>query len=101
MVVGKDRPDARILVSGDYPALESVFVKEVRSARELDPFNPLLILVSSKLLGLHLRRLLAEQGLPHFNLRFFKYPVDACLEMASSFKRRREVIPLMDRWDSL
>jgi ATP-dependent helicase/nuclease subunit B len=69
-IVGKDRPDARILVSGDYPALESVFVKEVWSAREIDSFSPLLILVSSKLLGLHLRRFLAEQGTPHFNLRF-------------------------------
>jgi ATP-dependent helicase/nuclease subunit B len=58
-------------VSGDYPALESAFVEEVRSARELDPFDPLLILVSSKLLGIHLRRLLAEQGTPHFNLRFW------------------------------
>ncbi len=65
------RPNARILVSGDYPALESLFVKEVRSVREQDPFNPLLILVSSKLLGLHLRRLLPEQGVPHFNLRFW------------------------------
>lgn len=68
--MNKDRPNARILVSGDYPALQSVFVKEVRSARELDPFNPLLTLVSSRLLGIHLRRLLAEQGTPHFNLRF-------------------------------
>ena len=69
--MSKDRPDARISVSGDYPALESLFVKEVRSVREQDPFNPFLILVSSKLLGLHLRRLLPEQGVPHFNLRFW------------------------------
>jgi len=68
--VSKTRPNTRILVSGDYPALESLFVKEVRSVREQDLFNPLLILVSSKLLGLHLRRLLPEQGVPHFNLRF-------------------------------
>ena len=69
--MSKPRPNARILVSGDYPALESLFVKEVRSVREQDPFNPLLILVSSKLLGLHLQRLLPEQGVPHFNLRFW------------------------------
>ncbi len=60
----------RFLVTGDFPVLESSFVNEVRSARGKDPFTPLLILVSSKLLGLHLRRLLAEQGVNHFNLRF-------------------------------
>ncbi|MBM4341389.1 MAG: hypothetical protein FJ110_17830 [Deltaproteobacteria bacterium] len=60
----------RFLVTGDFPGLESSFVDEIRSARAKDPFAPLLILVSSKLLGLHLRRFLAEQGVNHFNLRF-------------------------------
>ncbi len=60
----------RFLVTGDFPILESSFVKEIRSTKTKDPFSPLLILVSSKLLGLHLRRLLAEQGVSHFNLRF-------------------------------
>ncbi len=66
----KDRGNARILFTGDYPGLESVFLKAVKAERDCDPFNPLLILVSSRLLGLHLQRFLAEQGLPHFNLRF-------------------------------
>ena len=60
----------RFLVIGDFPVLESSFVNEIRSERAKDPFPPLLIFVSSKLLRLHLRRLLAEQGVPHFNLRF-------------------------------
>jgi ATP-dependent helicase/nuclease subunit B len=60
----------RFLVVGDFPELESFFVNEVKATREQESFAPLLILVSSKLLGLHLRRLLAEQGTPHFNLRF-------------------------------
>ncbi len=61
----------RYLVVGDYPVLESSFVNEVKSIREQEPFAPLLILVSSKLLGLHLRRLLVDEGLSHFNLRFW------------------------------
>lgn len=61
---------AQHLVTGDYPALEPSFIQEVKAARKKDPFNPLLVLVSSKLLGLHLRRLLAENDIPHFNLLF-------------------------------
>ena len=68
--MGKDQGNARTLLTGDYPALESAFFNEVKETREYEPFNPLLILVSSKLLELHLRRLLAEDGVPHFNLRF-------------------------------
>lgn len=66
----KDQHHPRILLTGDYPALESSFVEEVRDTRTKDPFHPLLILVSSKLLGLHLRRLLVDRGAAHFNLRF-------------------------------
>jgi len=66
----KDGMKARHLVTGDYPVLEPSFIHEVKATRTQDPFNPLLVLVSSKLLGLHLRRLLAEDGVPHFNLRF-------------------------------
>ena len=68
--MGKDQGNARFLLTGDYPALESSFASEIKATRGQDPFNPLLILVSSKLLGLHLRRLLAENDIPHFNLRF-------------------------------
>ena len=68
--MGKDQENERILFTGDYPALESAFVEEIKATRAQDPFSPLLILISSKLLGLHLRRLLAENGVPHFNLRF-------------------------------
>jgi len=66
----KDGVKTRNLVTGDYPTLEPSFVNEVEATRTQDPFNPLLVLISSKLLGLHLRRLLAENGIPHFNLRF-------------------------------
>jgi ATP-dependent helicase/nuclease subunit B len=66
----KDGAKTRNLVTGDYPTLEPSFVNEVKATRTQDPFNPLLVFVSSKLLGLHLRRLLAENGIHHFNLRF-------------------------------
>lgn len=59
--MGKDQGKARILLTGDYPVLESAFFKEVKAAREREPFNPFLILVSSKLLGLHLCRLQKNQ----------------------------------------
>lgn len=62
--------NSKILWTGDYSDLELLFINEVKATRSQDPFNPLLILVSSKLLGLHLRRLLAESGINHFNLRF-------------------------------
>ncbi|MGB9628034.1 MAG: hypothetical protein ACPL6D_05200, partial [Thermodesulfobacteriota bacterium] len=62
--------NSRLLWTGDYPDLELLFINEVKATRSQDPFNSLLILVSSKLLGLHLRRLLAESGIHHFNLRF-------------------------------
>ena len=68
--MSEGQANKRTLITGDYPALEWCFVREVKAARTKDRFNPLLILVSSKLLGLHLRRLLAENGMPHFNLRF-------------------------------
>ena len=62
-------PNARTLLTGDYPALESSFANEIKATREREPFEPLLILVSSKLLGLHLRKRPADQGILHFNLR--------------------------------
>lgn len=69
--MGEVKGGERALVVGDYPVLESSFINEVKTIKERAPFAPLLILVSSKLLGLHLRRLLVDEGLPHFNLRFW------------------------------
>jgi len=69
--MGEVESKGRFLIAADYPRLEASFVREVKAIRERESFEPLLILVSSKLLGLHLRRLLAEEGLSHFNLRFW------------------------------
>jgi len=63
----KDGVNTRILVTGDYPVLESAFVDEIEATRAQDAFNPLLILVSSKLLGLHLRRLQKNQEVRYEN----------------------------------
>ncbi len=62
--------NTRILISGDYPLLEYAFIDEIKSLRKEDRFAPVLILVSSKLLEIHLRRFLVDQGVAHFNLRF-------------------------------
>ncbi len=78
--------NSRIICTGDYPALESAFLDEIKSLRAKDSLNPILILVSSKLLGLHLRRLLAEIGINHFNLRF---------KTLEEFAREVSEIPLL------
>lgn len=72
MSKGKARAPHR-LIADDYPALEAALVREVRAARARDSFQPLLILTASRLLALHLRRLLPARGVPHFNLRFWTF----------------------------
>jgi ATP-dependent helicase/nuclease subunit B len=58
------------LITGDYPALEAHFVEKVRNLTRADALSPLPVVVSSRLLGLHLSRHLAEHDLPHVNIRF-------------------------------
>jgi hypothetical protein len=65
--MSRDQGRLRTLVTGDYPVLESVFIQEIHGTREHEPFKPLLILVSSKLLGLHLRRLQKNQEVRYEN----------------------------------
>lgn len=88
----------RFLIAADYPRLEPSFVREVKAIRERESFEPLLILVSSKLLGLHLRRLLAEEGLSHFNLRFWTLEEFAREISAPNFlaQGKRELPPYAD-----
>ena len=61
----------RNLITGDFRALELAFVTEIRRLREADLLKPIIVLVTSNLLGLHLQRHLPEAGLDHINLRFF------------------------------
>ena len=60
----------RSLVLGDFRALEPSFLEEIRRLRAADPLRPIIILVTSHLLGLHLQRYLPSNGLNHINLRF-------------------------------
>jgi RecB family exonuclease len=60
----------RRLVTGDFRALEPALLAEVARVREADLLRPIIILVTSHLLGLHLQRYLPENGLNHINLRF-------------------------------
>jgi hypothetical protein len=66
--MNKDRVNARNLVRGNYPTLQSAFIDEIKAAREREIFNPLLIPVLSKLLGLHLRKLRENQEVRNGNL---------------------------------
>ena len=82
---GDQEKGKRFLVIGDYPVLEASLIREVKRVREHESLKPLLIFVSSKLLGLHLRRQLAEEGIPHLNLRFWTL---------EEFARERSSLPL-------
>jgi ATP-dependent helicase/nuclease subunit B len=68
--VGTSQDRLRRLVTGDYPDLEAALVDEVARLRAHDRLSPLIVLVSSHLLGVHLKRLLAVRGKAHMNLRF-------------------------------
>jgi ATP-dependent helicase/nuclease subunit B len=59
----------RQVITGDFHALEAAFVGRVREIRKGDGFSPLLVLLPSGPLRLHLRRLLPVQGVNHINLR--------------------------------
>jgi hypothetical protein len=46
---------AKTLYTGDYHALESSFIEEVKSVKKRDLFSPLIVIVTSKLLGIYLQ----------------------------------------------
>ncbi|MFH1314373.1 MAG: PD-(D/E)XK nuclease family protein [Candidatus Eisenbacteria bacterium] len=81
-MVAKAEHGLHRLVTGDYPRLQEVFVREVTRLRDHDKLNPLIVLVSSRLLGLHLRRFLAARGTAHINLRFLRLE-DLAAEVAA------------------
>lgn len=88
----KKHNTARTVYTGDFRALEPAFLAEVRRVRGVDLLRPIIVLVTSHLLGLHLQRYLPENGLNHINLRFrtiedFAEEV-ARLELTARGKRR-------------
>jgi len=64
-------PLTRSLILGDYPVLETAFFDTVREIKKPDPLAPIIVLVPSHLLGIHLSRFLAENDFPHINIRFW------------------------------
>jgi hypothetical protein len=55
------------------PELEDAFLERVRTKKEKDRFAPLVVLVGSNLLGLHLQRQLVWRGLEPYQLRFLTF----------------------------
>jgi superfamily I DNA/RNA helicase len=68
---GGSRNAGRRLVLGDYRELETAFYDIVRDLKKPDPLAPVIVLIPSHLLGLHLSRFLAENDFPHINMRFW------------------------------
>jgi ATP-dependent helicase/DNAse subunit B len=75
------------------PELEEAFFLWVRTKKEKDPLAPLVVLVGSNLLGLYLRRLLAQRGLNHINLRFLTF-IDLARTLAVEPLDREGLQPL-------
>jgi hypothetical protein len=75
------------------PELEEAFFLWVRKKKEKDPFAALVVLVGSNLLGLYLRRLLAQRGLNHINLRFLTF-IDLARALAVEPLGRNGFLPL-------
>jgi ATP-dependent helicase/nuclease subunit B len=75
------------------PELEEAFFVWVRARKGKDPFAPLVVLVGSNLLGLYLRRLLAQRGLNHINLRFLTF-IDLARALAAEPLDREGLRPL-------
>ena len=75
------------------PELEEAFFLWGRAKKEKDPFAPLVVLVGSNLLGLYLRRLLAQRGLNHINLRFLTF-IDLARALAAEPLDRDGLRPL-------
>jgi ATP-dependent helicase/DNAse subunit B len=65
-----DEPKTRNLFTGDYPDLEIRFETVVRRVKREDPLRPLIAIIPSHLLGLHLARTLADKDVPHANIHF-------------------------------
>jgi ATP-dependent helicase/nuclease subunit B len=65
------RPSEPTFYTGGYRALEKQFISHVKHLRSTDPLRPLIVIVTSRLLGLHLARMLPEYQVFHINIRFF------------------------------
>jgi ATP-dependent helicase/nuclease subunit B len=93
------RKDKKLYLGSFHPFLEESLCSEVQRVRTRDQVNPILILVGSNLLGLYLRRMLAQKLGVIFNVRFFTF-IDLARTIATdrlASEGRREVPPLADK----
>ena len=63
----------KTLITGSFqPELEEALAERLRTAKSADPGAPVIVLVGSNILALHLRRALAEKT-PLWNVSFFTF----------------------------
>ncbi|MGD0623626.1 MAG: hypothetical protein ABSB32_02785 [Thermodesulfobacteriota bacterium] len=88
----EEKKKRRLFLGPFQPELEGAFFDFVKNEKNRDPLAPLVVLVGSNLMGLYLRRLFAQGGLNHMNIRFltfFFYYLDRFLRF--SFGRNQRV----------
>ncbi len=94
--LGKDKT---LYLGSFHPFLEDALCTEVQSFRKRDQTHPIIVLVGSNLLGLYLRRTLAQKLEYLFNLRFLTF-IDLARTIAAdrfALEGKREIPPLADK----
>jgi ATP-dependent helicase/DNAse subunit B len=81
------------LYTGRFSSLEERFLSSLREKKEADPLHPILVLVGSNLLHLHLRRKLALVGCSHINVRFLTL-LDLAHELGGPVLEEKGLRPL-------
>lgn len=64
-------PQRRLFVSDSFAVLQDAFVTAVQTSKKADPLLPLTVLVPHALLGVHLRRAVAQAGEGHLGLYIY------------------------------
>ena len=90
---GEEKGKHTLFLGPFQPDLEEVLFAWVRAGKGKDFFAPLVVLVGSNLLALYLRRMLAQRGLNHINLRFLTF-IDLARTLAAEPLDREGLRPL-------
>lgn len=90
----------RLILGPFQPDLEEGFLQFVRSRKDRDPLQPLVVLVGSNLLGLYLRRLLVQRGNNHINIRFLTF-IDLARDLAAESLAGHGLEPLPEFGEQL
>ena len=85
----KNSPSARLLC-GPFPALEKELAGELKEIKRDDPLAAVNVLAGSNVLGLHLQRRLALDGIPHANVHFLTFR-DLAIRIAPPEPGQREI----------